>query len=53
MEETGLPGENHRPVVSHGQIYHLQSTIRYERSGSWSYHSCIYNYLCNQCRSLL
>ena len=23
MEETGVPGENHRPATSHWQIYHI------------------------------
>jgi hypothetical protein len=23
VEETGLPGENNRPVASHRQIYHI------------------------------
>jgi len=23
VEETGVPGENHRPVASHLQIYHI------------------------------
>ena len=23
MEESGVPGENHRPVASHWQLYHI------------------------------
>jgi hypothetical protein len=39
VEETGEPGENHRPVANHWQTL--------------SYCSWFYNYLCNQCLSPL
>jgi hypothetical protein len=35
VEETGVPGENHRPVESHGQILSpnvVSSTLRHERN---------------------
>ena len=33
VEETGVPGENHRPVASHGQTSHnvVSSIPRHER----------------------
>jgi hypothetical protein len=42
VEETGGPGENHQPVTNHWQ------TLSHNVVGSW-----IYNYLCNQCLSLI
>jgi hypothetical protein len=32
VEETGVPGENHQPVVSHWQIYHI---ILYQVHLAW------------------
>jgi len=37
VEETGVPGENHRPVVSHRQTlshYVVSSTPSYERGSN-------------------
>jgi hypothetical protein len=37
VEETGVPGENHRPVASHGQtLSHnvIYSTLRHERGSN-------------------
>ena len=38
VEETRVPGENHRPVASHGQtLSHniVSSTPRHERDSNW------------------
>ena len=38
VEETGVPGENHRPAASHGQtLSHniVSSTPRHERDSNW------------------
>jgi hypothetical protein len=45
MGETGVHGENHRPVASHW------CDLWKYMSWSWSYGSCVFNYLCNQCLS--
>jgi hypothetical protein len=46
VEETGVPGENHWPVVSYWKTLNCPLW-------PWSYGSWIYNYLCNQCLSPL
>ena len=38
VEETGVPGENHRPAASHGQtLSHniVSTTPRHERDSNW------------------
>jgi hypothetical protein len=60
MEETGVPGENHWPVASQRLRQYKQITSHQwywyfvsPSELSWSYGSSIYNYVCNQCLSLL
>jgi hypothetical protein len=38
VEETGVPGENHRPAANHGQtLSHniVSTTPRHERDSNW------------------
>jgi len=33
VEETGVPGENHRPVASHWQLYHIMYQVHLAMNG--------------------
>jgi len=58
VEETGVPGENHRPVASHRQILshivvssvsthrynYSERVVRYCCAGRVNYTNCSYNY---------